>query len=99
MAYRAPVYAIEKRMVLDLLDVQSPIRAGYEPVIMQRRGARRERAGGKVSELGGIGAIAKVGSCSPANHVFGFATQVDIVRNCEVVLPVDDFLVCFVGCL
>jgi hypothetical protein len=33
-------------MVLDLLDAQSPIRAGYEPVM---RGA-----GAKVLELGGL---------------------------------------------
>jgi hypothetical protein len=42
-------------MVLDLLDAQSPIRAGYEPVM---RGAGQEGQG-KVSELRGIGAIAK----------------------------------------
>lgn len=50
-------------MALDLLDVQSPIRAGDEP----------------------------------ANQIFRFATQMDIVRNYEVVLPVDDLLVGFVG--
>ncbi len=42
-------------MVLDLLDVQSPIRAGYEPVV------RRRERGGEVSELGGSARIAKVG--------------------------------------
>ena len=63
LPYRAPIYAIEKGVVFDLLDVQSPIRTGYEPVIYEG-GARREEGRGKQgkdSELGGIGAIAKVG--------------------------------------
>jgi hypothetical protein len=81
-------------MVLDLLDVESPFRAGNESVM---RGAGAEGRTGKGFRTGGIGAIAKVGGCSPANHVFGFTTQVNIVRNYEVVLPVYDFLVGFVG--
>jgi hypothetical protein len=86
-------------MFLDLLDVQSPIRAGYEPV-MRSVGERGGEggAGERFLELGGFGRDReRSGGGSPANHIFGFATQVDIVRNHEMVLPVDDFLVGFVG--
>ena len=46
-------------MVLDLLDVESPFRAGYEPVM--RGAGAKGKAGERFQNWGGIDAIAKVG--------------------------------------
>jgi hypothetical protein len=72
-------------VILDLVDVQSPISTGDEPVMggpnqkkIQRWcwGSRR---------------------CSPADHVFCFFAQMNIVGDYEVMQPVNNFLVRFMG--
>ena len=63
---RIPVHAVEKRMVLDLFDVQSPISTGDEPVMrMGGTGLNQHWAQSDPDHVGG--------QCSPANQVFRLA--------------------------
>jgi hypothetical protein len=72
-----------------LVDAQSPISTGDEPV-MGGRTKRRFSAG-----VGGVGSR----RCSPADQVFCFFAQMNIIGDYEVMQPVNDFLVRFMGCL
>ncbi len=75
-------------MLFDLVDVQSPISAGNEPVMVGEYNGRKKFSAGVVT-LSSRG--------SPADQVFCFFAQMDIIGDYEVMQPVNNFLVRFMG--
>lgn len=83
VADRGPVDSVEEGMTLDLVNVQSILGAGKQP---------------KVRPLENIMVYRQLRNV-PSNQIFGFPTKPDIIREMQVVLPLDDLLVCLVRIL
>ena len=77
-------------MILDLVDVQSPISTGNEPVMVT------EQSGKKIQRWG-CNSVEMCRRYSPSDHVFCFFAQMNIIGDYEVMQPVNNFLVRFMG--
>lgn len=78
-------------MILDLVNVQSPISTDNEPIVVSETKRKEDSA------LVFCNFVEMCRQYSPPDHIFCFFAQVDIIGDYEVMRPVNNFLVRFMG--